>query len=557
MKFYKIIKLACLYLVICLIIFQLSLLDLFTLYEWSSIINDLLQLLEVDHLISFSIGFKCYAARKSSISKPTLETKDESKPNFYSRIKNSGIAIKGKILAHRTSLKGIARSYSNIKYYINNLMWNFAMLLGLDKILSPVIIKLFYFFKVTFSYLLKVFTIVNIIIAIWIFYFNTPVITGKLLLGIIGDFFRVAWNTYTDNICKFFDYINKGFENGFKSLPKHAVKPVEYPNNGFIKEYRELFRKLRELVPSSEISKPRWYDSLRDLYKEPIKPYPVNPYPINPNNTTNIHGYFDMFSNIYSFMKDYWYIGAIVGGVVITGGTLLYFWDPISNGALYLGNSIKTTFTDVIHYLSSKGPDSGNGDSGGSDSSSIIITDLTQENPNWDELISRFPNVPNTPINWNSGASTPSNGGDITPIASDLTARVNTPIISPELTPTMTTIDLSSQVNITEVPTRFSAPKLTLSISDGTSHWDVPSRLNRSVADSPVLSNIPNLGSDLFTSGNASVSNSPVLSSVPNNIFTSGSIHIPSDSDTTQAINSLTQNASGPDIFPQDFDSSI
>lgn len=72
------------------------------------------------------------------------------------------------------------------------------------------------------------------------FYFNTPVITAKFILGWLGDLFRVAWSSYTETIAKFFDYTIKIFDKGFHSVPKHASKPVEYPDYGFIRENREL-----------------------------------------------------------------------------------------------------------------------------------------------------------------------------------------------------------------------------------------------------------------------------------------------------------------------------
>lgn len=119
-------------------------------------------------------------------------------------------------------------------------------LFGLDKFLSP---NIWLFFKITFKWLFRLLTIFNIVLALWIFYFNTPIITTKLLLGWIADFFRVAWYTYTDTIAKFFDYIAKIGESGLKNVPTRNTNPVESPDYGFIKQYRELFSKIRELPP--------------------------------------------------------------------------------------------------------------------------------------------------------------------------------------------------------------------------------------------------------------------------------------------------------------------
>lgn len=78
------------------------------------------------------------------------------------------------------------------------------------------------------------------------------------------------------------------------------------------------------LVDSEYPGTRRWYDSLRDHY---VDRTPRNPfYPGTPFNTGapsfNATGgdnssIFSNISSIYQFMKDYWYIGAIVSGVII------------------------------------------------------------------------------------------------------------------------------------------------------------------------------------------------------------------------------------------------
>ena len=152
---------------------------------------------------------------------------------------------------------------------------------------------------------------------------------------------------------------------------------------------------------------------------------------------------------------------------------------------------------------------------GESNKGSIVITspeDLNQDNPNWEELASRLPNVPSTPLGMNTGASSPSSG-TITP------GDIGFPLGS--------------------VTPRPSAPRLTLSVSNSTNIWDITSNLthlNRNVASSPVLSNLPNelvnSGSNIAGSVLNSVANSPVMNNVADisNVASSPS-SVPSISD--------------------------
>ena len=67
-------------------------------------------------------------------------------------------------------------------------------------------------------------------------------------------------------------------KKGFNSVPKQAVNPIEYPDHGFIKEYREIFRRIRELAPYlRDNNQSRWYNSLRDSYIEHRASYPFYP----------------------------------------------------------------------------------------------------------------------------------------------------------------------------------------------------------------------------------------------------------------------------------------
>lgn len=114
--------------------------------------------------------------------------------------------------------------------------------------------------------------------------------------------------------------------------------------------------------------------------------FPTTPYYPSGGDSSSI---FSSFSNIYQFVKDYWYIGAIVSGVIITGGGIFYFWEPISAGTLYSISYVKQSFNDVVQYFTTRAPDGG-GDGG--DNSSIEIVDFTPQNPDTSPTIENFRN---------------------------------------------------------------------------------------------------------------------------------------------------------------------
>ena len=289
-----------------------------------------------------------------------------------------------------TLFKTLGRTYNTFKMLIGNMLWEVLVILRIDRLVTPLIKNIFLILMITVKYLWKFVSLVNIIIIIWLFYFNTPVITGKLILGWLGDFFRVAWVSYTDTVAKFFDYFNRIIESGFNSVPKRPSKPVEYPDYGFIREFREVFRKLRELPPSIEDSTPRWYDSLRDKYVDNRPNYNIfldNKFNNTPDNNTSF------ISNAYQFMKDYWHIGAIVGSVIVVGGGIFIFWDPITTTMSSIGSTVKDGFNSIIQYFSGRGPGSG-GAPDNSDTASIVIRDSDYDTPTAQEILDRFPNVP-------------------------------------------------------------------------------------------------------------------------------------------------------------------
>ena len=94
------------------------------------------------------------------------------------------------------------------------------------------------------------------------------------------------------------------------------------------------------------------------------------PFTSNTSNISNNNTFFNSIYNIYQFMKDYWYIGAIISGTIITGGALFYFWDPISSSVVFIGSTIKHTYQNVIQYFFSGG-------SGGDSGSSGTLEDYT------------------------------------------------------------------------------------------------------------------------------------------------------------------------------------
>lgn len=285
-----------------------------------------------------------------------------------------------------SNYKTLSRSYSLFKSNMVSFILNILSFVGLDKIIYS---KIFLFLRVTFKWLLRGFTIFNFVLVVWIFYFNTPVITAKLILGWLGDFFRVAKLTYTDTIARFLDYLSGAAENGLKSVPKHAVKPVEYPDGGFIKTYREIFQQIKDLPPRTELPsvRSRWYDFLRDPY-DLNKPKVVPSNPFMPDNGPMPR---DNVYYILNYLKDYWQIALIAtGGVIILGGGLYFFWDPITSGTSYSWSAIKGSYESIIQYFTTKAPEhTGTGGADGGDnpllgpvdeSSQIELTDFTPRN---------------------------------------------------------------------------------------------------------------------------------------------------------------------------------
>ena len=165
-----------------------------------------------------------------------------------------------------SAFKSITKSYSSIKTNIKSFLWSLIVLCKLDKLITPKVIKILSVCKIIFKVCTYGFGVFNVSMFTWLFYYNYPTITFTLITGWILDFFKVAKVTYTDTIATFLDYLINIVDNGISNVPKHPNKPVEYPSEGFIDKYREIFEKLRDLPPRAEwprVNK-RWYDFLRD-----------------------------------------------------------------------------------------------------------------------------------------------------------------------------------------------------------------------------------------------------------------------------------------------------
>ena len=53
--------------------------------------------------------------------------------------------------------------------------------LDIDKLLTPTILKILLILRITWKWLFRSVTVLNVIVAIWIFHFNTPFITAILI----------------------------------------------------------------------------------------------------------------------------------------------------------------------------------------------------------------------------------------------------------------------------------------------------------------------------------------------------------------------------------------
>lgn len=145
--------------------------------EWNTLINDLfLDLENLTILINFQIGFRCYAVKKSStiidkkVELSNTEVMKEPKPSLVCKIGNSRTSLVNHLKSSQllTSFKLISRTYTNFKASIKSLLWSLVVLLRVDKFVGPMTLNLFYFFKLTFKWLRRAFTLFNFILIVWI-----------------------------------------------------------------------------------------------------------------------------------------------------------------------------------------------------------------------------------------------------------------------------------------------------------------------------------------------------------------------------------------------------
>nr|YP_009690268.1 hypothetical protein Fomme_000052 [Fomitiporia mediterranea]QEG57048.1 hypothetical protein Fomme_000052 [Fomitiporia mediterranea] len=310
-----------------------------------------------------------------------------NKTSFFKNLKLSSLTAKISSKLNYAplidSLKNIKKTLCTLKTNISKFFWNIFVFIKLDKVLTTRVLVFMSLFGMLIRWGIRGFTLFNVIMLGWIFYFNTPVITAKLLTGWILDFFNVGWITYKDIVAKFFDYISSIANTGLSSVPKHHNPPIQYPEGGFIKQYREIFETIKNLPPRSDEMPPvnkKWYDFLRDNYQ------PDNRYGFNPNptpDTPNVKS--TVFSNVFNFVKDNWYYFAIPASVIAVGTGVWFFWDPISTtfvfvgssiktGIVAVGTSIKTGFEYIVSYLPFK---KGGGD--GTDGSNPLLGSVNND----------------------------------------------------------------------------------------------------------------------------------------------------------------------------------
>lgn len=235
-----------------------------------------------------------------------------------------------------TTFKSILKSITTVKNNIGKFIWSVIEFLRLDKILTPTVLKIVKLTGKGFRYLSSLFILFNFILITWLCYYNSPILTYKLLFGWILDFISVAKITYSDIVAKFFDYISSIGENGIKSVPleKDNKQLIDYTNNEFINGYKEVFGKIKELPLNNDYiqePKSRWYDFLRDdnLSLE------------DKNRNT-----------IASVIKDNYQYFIYPLGFLVLVGLGWYYWDPLYNGGKHISSSI---FDGTKYILTSLG----------------------------------------------------------------------------------------------------------------------------------------------------------------------------------------------------------
>ena len=240
--------------------------------------------------------------------------------------------------------KAFCKTCVTLRTNIKNLVWSLMVLLKLDKLFTPRVLFVISLIRPMLKWGFRGFALFNLIVLSWLLWFNTPVITLKLLAGLFKDFFTVSFKTYTDTIARFFDYIIKGLDEGFKNVPGSRIEPLRYPNEGFVKEYKKLLEMIKDLPPRSEVpvGTSRWYDFLRDLDSDTVKKL-VPTDPAKDNNS--------IIANNIKFIKDNWQYLAGVTVFMIGSIVKICYWTDITN----VFSSIKSGIQSFIGYFSGGG----------------------------------------------------------------------------------------------------------------------------------------------------------------------------------------------------------
>nr|YP_009693764.1 hypothetical protein [Inonotus obliquus]BBN21290.1 hypothetical protein [Inonotus obliquus] len=150
-----------------------------------------------------------------------------------------------------SSFKSLCKTCTTLKTNLKNFFWSILVFIKLDRFITPKVLFVLSLIGGAFKWLMRGFTLFNLIMFAWIFYFNTPVITAQLLTGWLLDFCSKLKITYTDTVARFLDYLINVAENGLRSVPKHPKTPVEYPEGGFYKQYREIFKMIQDEINNS------------------------------------------------------------------------------------------------------------------------------------------------------------------------------------------------------------------------------------------------------------------------------------------------------------------
>ena len=347
------------------------------------------------------------------------------------------------------------------------------------------------------------------------------------MFALFKDFFTVSFKTYTDTIARFFDYIIKGLDEGFKNVPGSRIEPLRYPNEGFVKEYKKLLEMIKDLPPRSEVpvGTSRWYDFLRDLDSDTVKKL-VPTDPAKDNNS--------IIANNIKFIKDNWQYLAGVTVFMIGSIVIICYWTDITN----VFSSIKSGIQSFIGYFSGGG--GGGGDDNNllnptADDASIDISSFTPRNRGGAIEITDSPNSLTQRVSESSNIHhTRTDTADIrrilenspkvptTPVGEAVTPKINvTPASSPNPWAVSGNV-INSPGGTTSVNTPI-VDNLATDLIDNTQNnidtsLDVNSSLNVTTTPASPRASTSALGLEGMSKTAESVKNSPILSEANLNV---------------------------------------